>query len=503
MKRRPPSLRSSIFASYLFLLFITLGVMIIALLILSSARPEPDATAYQRLATLLTQIGVEDVASEYFTRNPDSEAVTPSDLYRAFSEWHEVRVLVINPSNGAVQFDSAGAIARLTRLPYTEETSYALPTRLERQIPSGYETLFGSFLDSSDQEWLFVGLAETDRLLDRAVIVADQRDTQRSLRNALGEFGTALAAPVFQASVVGFVVAFVLAALIARTIARPLQHFASAAQSIARGHYEQRVPEEGAAEVRAVAEAFNAMSAEVHATQQAQRDFLANVSHDLKTPLTSIQGYAQAIMDGASKDPTQSASIIYDEATRLSRMVTELTDLARLQAGGVTMRTDPVDLVPLWEVLKQRMDVVAERKRISLTLNLPKSAVIEGDGDRLAQVFMNLLSNAIKYTPEGGNVSVTMIADSHGASIAVSDTGLGIPPDEQARIFERFYQVDKARGPRRGTGLGLAIVREIVSAHHGRISVESAGVNQGTTFTVWLPKSREKQHDEKRGSSGD
>jgi signal transduction histidine kinase len=234
-----------------------------------------------------------------------------------------------------------------------------------------------------------------------------------------------------------FFKAFVLAALIARTIARPLQHFASAAQSIARGHYEQRVPEEGAAEVRAAAEAFNAMSAEVQATQQAQRDFLANVSHDLKTPLTSIQGYAQAIMDGASKDPAQSATIIYDEATRLSRMVAELTDLARLQAGGVTMRNDPVDLVPLWEALKQRMDVVAERKRLTVTLNLPKSAVIEGDGDRLAQVFMNLLSNAIKYTPEGGSVSVTMIADSLGATIAVADSGLGIPSEEQALLSGR------------------------------------------------------------------
>jgi len=489
VKRRPLSLRSSIFASYLFLLFITLGVMIAALLILSSARPEPDTTVYQRLATLLSQIGVEDVAAEYFNRNPDSAAVSPSDLYRAFSEWHEVRVLVINPSNGAVQFDSANLIPRLTRLPFSE-AGYTLPTRLERQIPTGYGTLFGRFVDQANNEWLFAGIEETDRVLDRAVLVADQRDTQRSLRNALIEFGTALAVPVFQASIVGFIVAFVLAALIARTIARPLQHFASAAQSIARGHYEQRVPEEGAAEVRAAAEAFNAMSAEVQATQQAQRDFLANVSHDLKTPLTSIQGYAQAIMDGASKDPAQSATIIYDEATRLSRMVAELTDLARLQAGGVTMRSDPVDLVPLWEALKQRMDVVTERKRLTVTLNLPKSAVIEGDGDRLAQVFMNLLSNAVKYTPEGGSVSVTMIADSLGATIAVADSGLGIPLEEQARIFERFYQVDKARGPRRGTGLGLAIVREIVAAHHGRISVQSDGPNQGTTFTVWLPKSR-------------
>ncbi len=489
MRHRPLSLRSSIFASYVFLLLVTLSVMIGALLILSSARPEPDTSVYQRLATLLSQIGVEDVAAEYFNRNPDSPAVSPSDLYRAFSEWHEVRVLVINPSNGAVQFDSAGVFPRLTRLRLIE-ASYTLPTPLQRQIPTGYRPLFGRFIDRNNNEWLFVGLEETNRVLDRAVLIADQRDTQRSLRNALIEFGTALAGPVLQASIVGFVVAFVLAALIARTIARPLQHFASAAQSIARGHYEQRVPEEGAAEVRAAAEAFNAMSAEVQATQQAQRDFLANVSHDLKTPLTSIQGYAQAIMDGASKDPTHSASIIYDEATRLSRMVAELTDLARLQGGGVTMRADPVDLVPLLEALKQRLDVVAERKGITVTLKLPKSAMIEGDGDRLAQVFMNLLSNAVKYTPEGGHVSVTMIADSLGASVAISDNGIGIPREEQARIFERFYQVDKARGPKRGTGLGLAIAREIVAAHHGRISVQSDGPNQGATFTVWLPKSR-------------
>lgn len=487
--RHTLSLRSSIFASYLFLLIITLGVIIVAMLFLFSTRPEPDSAAFQRLANVLNRISLDDVADEYFQRNPDASAVSPANLYRSFAEWNDVRVIILNSSNGAVQFDSTGQIARLTRLSL-QRSAYTLPVALARLLPSGYEVLLGRFVDAENGEWLYAGLVDTSRMVDRALIVADQRDTERSLSSALAEFSSALAVPMMQAAFVGMVIAFVLAALIARTIARPLQHFANAAQSIAQGHYEQRVPVEGAAEMRAAADAFNRMSAEVHATQQAQRDFLANVSHDLKTPLTSIQGYAQAITDGTSKDPSQAAAIIYDESARLSRMVSELTDLARLQAGGILMRADSIDLVPLWEVIKQRMEVMIQRKRLTFTLTLPASLIVEGDGDRLAQVFTNLLSNAIKYTPEGGSIAVTLATESSGALITVSDTGIGIPNTEQPRIFERFYQVDKTRGPERGTGLGLAIAREIVQAHQGRITVQSGGSNQGTTFTIWLPKNK-------------
>jgi signal transduction histidine kinase len=281
--------------------------------------------------------------------------------------------------------------------------------------------------------------------------------------------------------------AFILAAFISRSIARSLKSLASAAAAVAEGHYDQRVPENGPMEIQAVAQAFNRMSEQVRDTQKAQQDFLANVSHDLKTPLTSIQGYSQAIIDGAAKDPRSAANIIYEEAGRLNRMVIQLTDLARLQAGRLSMHMTAIELGQLTKAIGERLAIVAQEKGVSLEVNAPRMPEVAGDGDRLAQVITNLVSNAIKYTPSGGKVSVCTQATNGGVELVVSDNGIGIPPEDLPRIFERFYQVDKARGPRRGTGLGLAIVAEIVHAHGGKIMASSAGPGQGSTFTLWLP----------------
>lgn len=481
------SLRYRLLGSYLLLLIITLSVIGAALLIFLSSRPEPDNTLYQRLTNVLRDIDVDTIANEYFERNPDSTGVTPSDLYTAFAEWNGVRIMIVNPDSGRVTFDSSGEYNRgeIIQVRYAE---YTPPMLIRRLLPDDYELVYGRFAGRDDQEWFFAGVVEFSGLTaSRAALVADIRDERSSLRSALAEFSSALALPLIQAGLIGFIVAFVLAAFMSRTIAKPLQRFAMAAQSVARGHFNEHVPEEGAPEMRTVATAINVMSHEVSATQQAQRDFMANVSHDLKTPLTSIQGYSQAIMDDAVKDPKHAASIIYDEASRLTRMVSELTDLARLQAGGVVLRHDAVNLSDLLVAVAQRIEVVARRKNQTLHIQAAPNLFINGDGDRIAQVITNLLSNAIKYTPEGGLISASVQRREQGAAIIISDNGIGIPLEQQNRIFERFYQVDQTRGPKRGTGLGLAITREIVLAHRGTISVESAGVNRGSTFTVWLP----------------
>jgi signal transduction histidine kinase len=291
---------------------------------------------------------------------------------------------------------------------------------------------------------------------------------------------------LLQSCVIGLVVAILMAVLISRTIAKPLQATSDAASAVAEGDYNQRVPVQGPPEVRSVAEAFNRMSAEVRNAQQSQQDFMANVSHDLKTPLTSIQGYSQAIMDGAAKDPGAAAEIIHDEAGRLTRMVEELTDLARIQAGQFSLHLTAIDLGQMAKSVAQKLAVMADKKRITLEVDAPSMPPIAGDGDRLVQVMNNLIGNAIKYTRDGGSVRVITRADVRGVQLAVEDTGVGIAEDDLPRIFERFYQVDKARGPKRGTGLGLAITYEIVQAHGGRIVVQSKR-GQGTRFTVWLP----------------
>ncbi|MGB1285571.1 MAG: HAMP domain-containing sensor histidine kinase, partial [Aggregatilineales bacterium] len=293
--------------------------------------------------------------------------------------------------------------------------------------------------------------------------------------------------PLAGAGLTGLLVALLLAFLISRGIAHPLQGLARGAEAVADGKYDYTVLETGPPEIRAVAQAFNHMSGEVRASQQSQREFLASVSHDLKTPLTSIQGYSQAIVDGATPDVSGSAAIIHDEAARLNRMVLELTDLMRIQSGRFSMKLTALDVSAMADGIGQRLQMMADKKQITLHVATDTVPKIAGDGDRMAQVFNNLVSNAIKYTPNGGEVWLQIHDTQDGVEIVVRDTGEGIPEEDLSRIFERFYRVDKVGGPQRGTGLGLAISREIVAAHGGRISVHSDGRNRGSTFRIWLP----------------
>lgn len=325
----------------------------------------------------------------------------------------------------------------------------------------------------------------------------------------LAELGQGL----LTAGLVALFVSVLLAALITRWVARPLQQMARAAEAIAGGEYDQKLDIQRPEEVRVLAESFELMAQQVKASQQAMRDLVANVSHDMKTPLTSIQGFAQALLEGATQDEAarqRAASVIYEESGRMVRMVEELLDLARIDSGQIVLDLQPLDLGALVGGVAQALAPVAAEKRVTLGADLPELPAVLGDADRLAQVFTNLLDNALKYTLEGGRVQVTgrvlkepprprrvgILARPDDATlvslrtdfveVSIADTGRGIPAAEVPRLFERFYQVDKARTSRRGSGLGLAIAREIVEAHGGRIGLESVE-GLGTRFTVALP----------------
>jgi signal transduction histidine kinase len=173
-------------------------------------------------------------------------------------------------------------------------------------------------------------------------------------------------------------------------------------------------------------------------------------------------------------------------------MVESLLDLARIEAGQLDFKAHAVALSDLLQNVGDSLSVKARDKGLGLTLEIPPGLPrIAGDGDRLAQVFVNLLDNAVKHTPAGGQITLRAETDPNGVTIAVQDTGVGIPPDDLPRVFERFYQVDKSRKSdrRSGMGLGLAITKQIVEAHGGVIQVASA-LGKGTTFTVWLPLPR-------------
>jgi len=491
-------LRQRLFLSYLVLLLITLGVIAAAFVLILNTRPAPLEPIYQRLAAVAFNTNLSEVLA--LNRPPildrpffDNGEARLNNLLRALNEAaaaNSVRMLLVDIESEFVLYDSAASIPNGT--PFEGQLEpYAIPAAIERR--GGYANQIGTidavrglFVDPDGSEWMFVGLeALRQNEQTSALLFADVRP-QQSLQDSLSEFGTELLPILAQAGAVSLIVAVVLAGVISRSVAEPLQTVARAAESVAEGNLNERVPIRGPMEVRLVAEAFNTMSEKVQDGQRAQQDFLANVSHDLKTPLTSIQGFSQAIMDGVG-DPVESAHIIHDEAARLNRMVVELTDLARLEAGRLSMKMAAIDIGQLTAAIGQRLSVVARDKSITLDVQAAPMPLIGGDGDRLAQVLTNLISNAINYTPIGGQVSVRTSARNGGVEVEVQDSGIGIKEDDLPRIFERFYQVDKARGPRRGTGLGLAIVQEIVQAHGGRITVSSAGEGQGSTFTVWLP----------------
>ncbi len=478
-----PHLRGRLLISYTLLLLITLAVMTAALILFLFAQPPSPMPTYERLGFVTSDV-ISATGLNAASRPSLTALRTLANQMTQLATENNVRLLLVNMQTGRILYDSAGRLQRGDSL-QTEVETFTGSVYLQRAL-ARLEPVFGHFSDS-DGTWLFSGVAVVRQGTETNALLTADHQPQQTLSAVLEAFLRDLALPLCQAALIGLLVSALLAALISRGLVRGLEALERGAAAVASGESGVTIPEEGPRELRTVAAAFNRMTAQVQDTQQAQRDFVANVSHDLKTPLTSIQGYSQAIMDGAAKDPARAAGIIHEEAARMNRMVTELTDLARLQAGRLSMHSAPVDMGQLTAVIGERVAVLARDKSITLHVAAAPLPPIAGDGDRLAQVLTNLTGNAIKYTPAGGEVWLSATIESGGVVVTVRDTGIGLAPEELPRIFERFYQVDKARGPKRGTGLGLAITQEIVQAHGGRISVHSDGLGKGSTFRVWLP----------------
>ncbi|MBS4173318.1 ATP-binding protein [Bacillus sp. FJAT-49736] len=221
-------------------------------------------------------------------------------------------------------------------------------------------------------------------------------------------------------------------------------------------------------------------------------DFIANVSHELRTPIAMLQGYSEAIIDdiaATEEEKKEFAKIIYDETLRIGRLVNELLDLARMEAGHITLYKEDTEIKPFVERVTNKFQGIARDKNVNLSFSM-ESAIrssVDLDPDRIEQVLTNLIDNAIRHTQEHGTVKVIVDGKEKGISIHVQDNGSGIPEEDLPFVFERFYKADKARTRgKSGTGLGLAIAKNIVDAHNGNISVKST-IGQGTTFSFFLP----------------
>ncbi|WP_314000115.1 two-component system histidine kinase PnpS [uncultured Paenibacillus sp.] len=224
--------------------------------------------------------------------------------------------------------------------------------------------------------------------------------------------------------------------------------------------------------------------------ERMRSEFVANVSHELKTPIAAVKGFAETLLGGAVNDPDTAKSflqIIYDESERLNRLIGDILELSKVESRRVPLQFSPVELSSFTEKTVELLATEASRKGILLDVSVEPGLYVEADEDRLRQIVMNLLSNGINYTPEGGRVSVKVDGDDDHIRIRISDTGIGIPKKDLPRIFERFYRVDKARSRSSGgTGLGLSIVKHLVELHKGTIAVDSK-VGAGSVFTIELP----------------
>jgi signal transduction histidine kinase len=459
------TLRSRLFLTHLALVSLTLVIIGGALIVLASNNPATRQQAFRHIADVAR-------ASLPYLLNGGADQID-SRLADVAAE-NDVRIIRLSP-NGLVELDTTGSVQAGSSLKVDPERDNAPNAQIQR----------GTFVDDQGEEWLALTLSRPNA---GSLIFASLRPRSR----IVSAIGDTLITPLLEAGAIGVILSIIFSVLISDWVSRPLAATATAVRGIEAGDFGKRAPEKGPAEVKELARSLNQMSDQVQQSRQQQRDFLANVSHELKTPLTSIQGFAQAILDGAAAIPGDAAQVIYDEAGRMRRLVEELLDLARIESGQTILRREIVNLSDLLFHIVKQFEIRAAEQTVTLTTNLSPVANVVGDPDRLAQVFTNLLENALTHTPDGGTVTVSCAPAPGGVQAVVQDTGKGIPAEDISRIFERFYQADKSRtrSDAKGTGLGLTISKEIVTALGGTISVESRD-GHGAAMYIWLPLPRQ------------
>jgi len=281
-------------------------------------------------------------------------------------------------------------------------------------------------------------------------------------------------------------VAALVSAFVARRLLRPIDDVRRATRRLAAGEYDQRVPEPVELELAALAADVNALAETLETTERRRADLVSEVAHEMRTPLTTIDGYIEGILDGVFEPSEEILTAIAEEAARLKRLAADLGTLSRADEG-FALESSPVDLAGLTAEVTERLRPQFDDKGVVLQISDSESLIVEADRDRITQVLTNLLGNALTYTPTGGTVSLTTRPTARGATVEVTDTGIGLAPAQLARVFDRFYRVRGLSRPAGGSGIGLTIARSIARAHGGDIEATSAGPKQGATFTLVLP----------------
>jgi len=462
----PRSLRARLILSFGLLIFVTLflaGFTTVYLL-----KEQQERNAKEKVGLLAEPIALR--AAKLEAEGRSSEEI----LQVLVREYPGVRVLLVD-RDGFVQADSQGMLDGMVIEQFAQISADSPSTdRYQtRQLRGRGDDLL--------LFWTPRGLVFFSPAL-QTVVAVPKSDVSEAWRDLLPR--------LFLAAGVAFFVGVIAAGLLARSITRPLRQITAASEEMARGRYDQQIPAYGGDEVGRLAQAFNHMARQVSRSHRTLRDFLANVSHELKTPLTSIQGFSQAMLDGAltrPQDYEEAGRIINDEAVRMRGLVDDLLYLSQMEAGETALQPEPLDANDLLQATMERFARRADQAGVALRLETRPLPRIEADGRRLEQALANVVDNAVRHTPSGGAVTLRSFWEDGEVGLAVHNTGSVIPAEALPHIFERFFQADPAGARKDGnTGLGLAITKEIVEAHGGAVRATSSEAD-GTEFVITLP----------------
>jgi two-component system OmpR family sensor kinase len=343
---------------------------------------------------------------------------------------------------------------------------------------------------------LVAALAYRSTASDFQVFLSHLEAMQGMMGNMMGgaiargavDFMNNLERTLWIAGFLGVLLALLLGGLFTRQIVAPLGEVATAARRVARGDFRQKVNVRGSSELRDLGESFNTMTETLRHDRELRQNMVADIAHELRTPLSILQANVEAMQDGVLETSAENLASLHQETLLLARLIEDLRTLSLAESGQLRFYYRDIDLKELFSRVIEGLQTQFASKNVKLALEAPdKLAPVMADPDRIEQVVRNLLNNANHYTSEGGLVTVKLIPDDSGVTASVTDTGVGIPPENLPRIFDRFYRVDRSRARTTGgSGLGLAIVKQLVEAQGGRVWTSSQ-VGKGSTFSFYLP----------------
>jgi len=292
-----------------------------------------------------------------------------------------------------------------------------------------------------------------------------------------------------------FISAVIVSLFVSRQVVAPIRRIMVASQHIADGHYSERVQIPGSLDIKEMDElaqlslSFNQMTLELEKAENLRKQLIGDIAHELRTPLATIKGSMEGLMDGVLPAGQDTYHQVYQEAERLQRLVDDLQDLNRVESGAIQLNFEKYPVKELVEITQRRLLRQFDEKGVSLILDIPDDLPkVSVDADRIGQVFINLIGNSLQYTPTGGVVTVMAEEKKNQILVTISDTGIGISLENLSYIFTRFYRVDKSRSRAGGgSGIGLTIAKHLVESHRGKIWAESPGLGKGSTISVLLP----------------